>query len=145
LQEFFNIRHYPNVRKKGFFETYAQWKGSALNDRLQRDSIVASQNPEAITLFDLYLGHCKENNIQVIFVFSPLYFKVAEFTKDKNEVMDIYYSFSKKYDIPFLDYSTDSMSYDTIYFYNAMHLNKLGAELFSVKLARDIDSLGILK
>jgi hypothetical protein len=142
--EFFHIKHHPIVRKKGFIETETQWNGSALNDILQQDSIVASKDPEAITLFDLYLNHCKESNIQVIFVFSPLYFKATEFTKDKNEVMSVYYSFSEKYGIPFFDYSTDSICYDTTYFYNAMHLNKTGAELFSVKLAHDIDSLGIL-
>ena len=52
---------------------------------------------------------------------------------------------AKKYDIPILNYTYDSLSYDTLYFYNAMHLNKMGAEIFSTKLARDIDSRGILK
>ena len=35
--------------------------------------------------------------------------------------------------------------YDTTYFYNAMHLNKIGAEIFSDTLANDIKRLGIIK
>lgn len=30
------------------------------------------------------------------------------------------------------------------YFYNASHLNKNGSELFSIMLANDLDSLGIV-
>ena len=57
----------------------------------------------------------------------------------------MYDSIARKYDIPILDYNYDPISYDTAYFYNAMHSNKKGAELFSVKLTHDIDSLGILR
>ena len=145
LMEFFHIKHYPDVRKKGFFVTDEKWDDSALNEILQRDSLDAHRQPEAIELFDSYLNHCKSNNIKVIFVFAPIYFKAIEFTKNKSEVMDIYYYFSEKYNIPILDYSTDLINNDTSYFFNANHLNKTGVELFSVKLAYDIDSLGILK
>jgi hypothetical protein len=47
--------------------------------------------------------------------------------------------FSKKYDVPLLDHSNDAMSYKTIYFYNSEHLNKTGAQLFSKKLAGDLE------
>jgi len=145
LLEFFHIKHYPNLRKKGFFETDLKWNGSSLNTVLQGDSINALKEIKAIELFDSYLNHCKNNDIMVILVFSPQYFKMTDFTKDKKDVIDIYRSFSEKYGIPFLDYSTDSMCYDTTYFFNAMHLNKTGEELFSTKLAHDIDSLKIIK
>ncbi len=66
--------------------------------------------------------------------------------KKWDEGMQIYHSFSKKYDIPFLDYSDDtSLTYDTAYFYNAMHLNKKGAELFTLKLANDIKEQNLYK
>ena len=46
---------------------------------------------------------------------------------------------------PILNYTYDPISYDTNFFYNATHLNKTGAELFTRKLAHDIDSLQLLK
>lgn len=44
-------------------------------------------------------------------------------------------------DIPYLDYTYDTLSYDTAYFYNTMPLNRTGANLFSQKVARDMDSV----
>lgn len=114
------------------------WNGTALNKVLSGDSIVARKEPKIVELFDSFLNHCKENDIQVILVFSPLYYKAMEFTKNKGEEMQLYHSFAEKYDIPLLDYSNDPLCYDTTYFCNANHLNKKGAELFSLKLANDI-------
>jgi len=138
-------KHYPNRRYKGYQGQERKWNGIELEKILSGDSLVSEIDPNIVQQFDSFLNHCKKNNMQVVMVFSPEYIKATKFTKNKNEVMNIYRSFSKKYDFPFLDYSTDSLCYDTTYFYNAMHLNKIGAELFSSKLAHDIDSLGILK
>lgn len=41
----------------------------------------------------------------------------------------------------FFDFSNDSISYDENYFYDTFHLNKNGAELFSQKLANQINKL----
>jgi hypothetical protein len=57
----------------------------------------------------------------------------------------MYDSIACEFHIPILDYSDIPMCYDTAYFYNATHLNKTGAELFTTKLAHDIDSIGFLK
>ena len=62
-----------------------------------------------------------------------------------DEIHQIYYNLSKQYDIPLLDYSDCYLSQDTAYFYNATHLNKLGAEIFSAQLAHDVYSLGIIQ
>jgi len=145
LVEFFDIKHIRNDKYKGYLGQNRKWNATDLEKVLSGDSLVSEINPEIVQEFDSLLNHCQENNIQVVMVFPPEYIKATEFTKNKQEVIDIYRSFSKKYDFPFLDYSTDSLCYDTTYFYNAMHLNKTGAEIFSTKLAHDIGSLGILK
>lgn len=145
LFEFFHLEHYPDLRKKGFICTETVWDGTALSKVLQKDSLTANKQPESIDLFDSYLNHCRQNNIQVILVFSPEYHKAMEFTRNKEEVIAIYHSLSKKYGYHFLDYTTDSLCYDTTYFFNALHLNRKGADIFTAKLAHDIDFLGILK
>jgi hypothetical protein len=141
---FFNIKDYSKDRYKGYCGQEKNWNASKLKEILSGDSLVSEINPEVVQLFDLFLNHCKENEIQVIMVFSPEYIEATNFTKNKDEVMNIYRSFSRKYNFPFLDYSRDSLCYDTTYFYNATHLNKKGAELFSLKLANDIKTLGII-
>ena len=41
---------------------------------------------------------------------------------------------SKEYQIPFYDFSNDSISYHKKYFYNASHLNNFGSQLFTKEL-----------
>lgn len=140
------IRHYSGNQQKGYSGMNKEWDGSEFERReLSGDSIVALCDPEIVQLFDSYFKHCKDNDIQVIMVFAPLYFKSRDFTKGKERVLDIYRSFSEEYNIPFLDYSYNPICYDTTWFYNTAHLNKKGAELFSLKLANDIESQGLYK
>lgn len=143
--EFFHLIHFPDVKVKGFYANDLPWDGSELSKILLGDSLVSQKQTEAIKLFDSFLSYCKENDIQVVMVFTPEYIKATEFVKDKSDVINIYNSFSKKYDIPFFNYSTDSLCYDTTYFYNAEHLNRKGAKLFSLRFANDIKNLGIIK
>jgi len=145
LSEFFKMYHIPPETEKGYKGENLKWNGDGFKKALLGDSIVANINLEIVQLFDKFLNHCINNNIKVVMVYSPEYYKVTEFTKNFGELMNIYHSFSEKYNIPLLDYSTDTLCYDATYFYNAMHLNKKGADIFSTKLAHDIDSLEILK
>jgi hypothetical protein len=145
LMEFFNIKHYQISRYKGYCGQERTWDRSKLEEILSQDSIIAEREPETVELFDTYLNYCKENDIQVILVFTPQYIKMTEFTKNWDDEMQVYHDFAEKYDIPFLDYTHDTICYDTTYFYNAMHLNKKGSELFSIKLTNDIKDQNLYK
>jgi hypothetical protein len=145
LMEFSGIKHFHDAGIKGYVGEEKDWDGSKLAEQLAGDSLVAEIDPEIVEWFDTHLKDCKQNNIEVVMVFSPEYYKATKYYKNCEEVKNIYRSFSSKYGFPFLDYSADPLCYDTTYFYNAMHLNKIGAKIFSTKLAHDIDSLGILK
>jgi hypothetical protein len=98
-----------------------------------------------LSLFDKYLAKAYSENIRVIFVYAPIYKGVIEKLQNVDGMYQMYDNFAQRYNIPILDYTFDSISYDTACFYNATHMNRKSAELFSVKLANDIDSLGILK
>lgn len=87
-----------------------------------------------VILFDKYLRECKFKNIKVIFVYTPEYIDGQKFVKNRNEIINLYKKFSKKYNIPFYDYSNDTISFQKKYFYNAQHLNKTGSQLFTEKL-----------
>lgn len=83
--------------------------------------------------------------IPVLFSYAPYYHKTKEVIEDELEVVDIYTKLAKKYNIPILDYSIDPViSFDTAYFYNATHLNREGAKIFSTKLATDIKKLNVI-
>ena len=57
----------------------------------------------------------------------------------------MYDTIAVRFNIPILDYNDIPLCYDTTYFYNGTHLNRIGAESFTIQLAHDIDSIGFLK
>lgn len=146
-------RYYMN----NFYEDYNKfdfpvYKGYGGEDKEWDGTELAKQQPyketiDSVTynMFIEYIEQTKEENIQLVLVFAPIYTKVTELILNHEEIHQLYRSLSAEYEIPFLDYSEWYLSSDTTYFYNAMHLNREGAELFSTQLAHDLDSLGIVK
>ena len=123
---------------KGFGPSDRPWDGSYLE---QHDEFHYGEDLIAIRLFDNYLAKAYAENIRVIFVYAPIYIEVTNRMVDLEGMYQMYDSIAGKYNIPVLDYTFDPMSYDTTFFFEPVNLNRTGAELFSVKLAHDIDSL----
>jgi len=128
--------------KKGYYGVDKPWNGTFFHDVTEFDY---GQDERTLKLFDQYLAKAYSENIQVIFVYAPMYIGATNKLKNAEEMFCMFDSYAQKYNIPILNYNYDPVSYDTLSFYNATHLNRKNAELFSLKLARDIDSLGIFK
>lgn len=124
---------------KGFIATDKVWDGAAFR---QIDTLGINVNPEAIEIFDRYLAQCQSEDIQVVMVYAPFYIGA---TRKMGSAVDtmfaLYQSFADRYGCQILNYTYDSISYDTLNFYNTSHLNRRGAELFSTKLAHDLKEL----
>lgn len=123
---------------KGYCCHDASWDGGVF-DKI--DSLGYCASPEALRMFDQYLSRCKEDGVKVVLVFAPIYIGVSEKTADVESAFAMYQTFADKYGLTVLNYTFDSISYDTNYFYNASHLNKNGAEAFSRILAHDLSRL----
>ena len=126
---------------KGYLANNLEWDGSNLRKIVEIDY---SRDTFSLINFDNYLNQAKKDGVQILFVYAPTYIGVTEKIKNIEGMYQMYADIAQKYNIPILDYTYDLISYDTVFFYNGTHLNKTGAELFSTKLAHDIDSLGIL-
>ena len=137
-----NQLYYGDTLIKGFYGRNRTWDGTEYN---KIESIDCSHDPAALKMFDEFLNDVTEKGTKVVFVFAPIYIGATRKIVDIEGMYEMYDTLAKKYDVPIIDYNYDSMCYDTSYFYNATHLNRTGANLFSIKLAHDIDSLGILK
>lgn len=108
----------------------------------QIDTIRFSRNPEAVDLFNHYLHSCKQEGIEVVMVYAPFYIGATQkMGSDADSMFAFYQRIADRYGYPVLNYTYDSISYDTLNFYNASHLNRQGAELFSKKLAHDLNIL----
>jgi hypothetical protein len=125
-------------RIRGYQGQDEQWNDDFNKAKKARKNYQKALDSATIVLFEKFLLECKSKNIKLLFVYSPEYIDGQKFVKNRGKIISIYQEFSQKYNIPFYNYSYDTISYQKKYFYNASHLNRTGAELFTKKL---IDSL----
>ena len=76
---------------------------------------------------------------------APVYHEVRTKMINEHQMYKMYDTIAVRFNIPILDYNDIPLCYDTTYFYNGTHLNRIGAESFTIQLAHDIDSIGFLK
>ncbi len=129
----------PGNIYKGYIAVDASWDGSALR---QIDTLGFACNPVAVDIFDRYLAQCQEEGIRVVMVYAPFYIGATQkMGSDVDSMFALYQSFADRYGCDILNYTYDSLCYDTLNFYNASHMNRRGAEQFSTKLAHDLKRL----
>ena len=131
---------YPVIR--GYFGEDIAWNGNKLEET---ESYYAEIDTNTFNLFTKYIEDVQNEGINLIFVLAPMYKDVFSKVLNIEEIHSIFYELAQEHNLPILDYSNCWLSQDTSYFYNATHLNKTGAELFTKKLCYDLDSLGIFK
>lgn len=132
------------MRIKGFQDKNKIWNDDLMKAQQEIGSFEVKPDTSIIHLFEKYLNECKQKNIKVILVYTPEFIEGQKFVRNRSDIIDLYYQFSRKYDIPFFDYSDDSISFQKKYFYNSGHLNKTGADLFTTKLIADLKKTGRL-
>ena len=142
LESFFNNNQYGDELVAGYHAFDKDWDGTNL---VNLDSIECACDTNMINMFDGFLEREVNKGVKIIFVYAPIYFEARQKLVNEKKMFEMYDSIARKFDITILDYNDMPMCYDTTYFYNATHLNRIGAELFTTKLAYDIDSLGLLK
>ncbi len=126
---------------KGYKAKDCNWIALELNSV---DSVKYSCEPKAVALLESFIQECKKDTIFVILIHSPMYYEGFEKIQNNDKMLNLFQNIANRNNVPFLDYTKDPICYDTMNFYNAMHLNAHGADLFSTKLAHDLDSLGLI-
>lgn len=101
-------------------------------------------NAEIMQSFCGFLDECEEQDVKLILVCSPIF---GDPTKRYYDLYRFwgnikYYMAGKK--VPILSYQ-DLYCRDTSYFADPIHLNEYGGACFSIRLAHDLDSLGLLE
>ena len=135
----------PICRIKGYQGRNESWNTDFDKAKLTRKNYEAKPDPETIILFERFITECITGNIKLVFVNAPEYIDGQEFIKNRAEVLAIYTKLSKQYHIPFYDYSNDAISFQKKYFYNTVHMNKMGAELFTAKLIDTLKQSSLIK
>ena len=132
-------------RVRGYQRKDELWNSDFDRAKLKMKKYEIQLDSKTLVLFETFLKECKANNIKLVFVYTPEYIEGQKFVKNRGQIMGLYKKFSRDYQIPFYDYSNDSISYQKKYFYNATHLNKYGSELFTKKITDTLKESAILK
>jgi len=125
-------------RTKGFKGKKQIWDGKFEKAKKQLGSYKANIDKYSFNLFEQFIQECKTKNIKLILVYTPEYIEGQKFIANRAEVISIYDSLARKYNINFIDYSNDEICTQKQNFYNATHLNYKGADIFTSKLVNDI-------
>ena len=137
-----NLVHKDDILYKGYNSENTPWDGSALRNMTPFEQEV---DTNTLSMFIDYIESTRRDSVNLILVIAPLYTDIHSVVLNMDEIHRIYYDLADQFDIPILDYSDCFLSQDTTCFYNATHLNKKGSELFTLRLAHDLDSLGIIR
>lgn len=145
MSEFFHIRHdHKGNPYKGYLKSCNEWNGEALNDVIKNDGLKREPSYQVVSLLDSLLRNAIDVGSKVVFVQAPFYCRLRD-NLDDYATRAVYDSLAMVYDIPFLDYQDMNICNDSAYFQDGCHLNYRGTEIFTFELARDIDSLNLLK
>jgi len=138
LKTILKEKEIPSYRSLGYKGVAKEWTNEFELARTKMKNYTVEINAASVDLLNTFLSDCKKNNVDVILVYTPEYIDGQKFIKNRQEVIDIYKTYAKKYESLFLDYSKNKINYNKQYFYNATHLNKRGSNLFSKILAHDL-------
>lgn len=135
-----NLHDWDAGLYKGYCGQNKAWDGSMFS---QMDTVQVSSDSSMLRLFDDFLTEQAHLGTRVILVYSPIYHGVIDKCPDIDKMYAMYNSLAIKHHLSILNYIEMPLCYDTAYFYNATHLNRQGAEIFTTHLAQDLDSMGI--
>ncbi len=78
-----------------------------------------------------FIKTCKENNISLLLVWTPEYYKYLDNLKERAELEKCFEGIAKDNSIPFVNFVHSEICNDSLNFENAMHLNANGSEKFT--------------
>jgi len=125
-------------RNNGFLGMDREWNTDFETAKTNQKSYEVKLNQLSLELFETFIKECKNKGIDLVLVYTPEYTEGQDFVSNRVQVIDIYKNFSKQYNLTFYDYSKDEICLDKNLFYNASHLNKFGADIFTKKFANDL-------
>lgn len=123
---------------KGYHGQEIPWNGTRLK---QIEAYDVFFDERTINSFEEFIKKTKEESIDIVMVFSPIYYEAKALLNNITQFDAFLSTIEQTYGIALLRYDNDPICMDTAYFYNALHLNKLGSEIFSRQLATDIQEM----
>ena len=126
------------MRIKGFGTHHGDWNSDYEKARSKKGGVYKDINNENVRRFDSFLMEARSKDISVILMYTPEHVLGQELIANREEIVKIFDSLSTKNKIPFFDYSKDAMNSNKAYFYNSLHLNAKGVNVFNTLFIEDL-------
>ena len=143
LLEFLHLKHFVDrPTYKGFSPEKGPWNGT---EAAKIETIKGSFDERSVKLFEDFLADCKQNNIYVLLVNSPVYAPTTAKVENMEELNSYFSETARKYGFTYLNYTKDyDLCNDTSNFCVSVHLNPEGTDKFTIDFANKLDSLQLL-
>lgn len=138
MATFMNPSSDKGSRIRGYQAMDKEWTNALSKAKGKKELYTATIDVSIQTLFEQFLTECQEKEIRVILTYAPLYIDGQEYIENHEEIIAYYEKIASDFKIPFLSYLDKDLCSDKEYFYNSMHLNKKGSQLFTKMLIEDI-------
>lgn len=126
-------------RMNGYCGMMRKWNWAEYEKRIEFVKEQKGQiDEEYCKRLEEFCNMCKANGIRLIMVYSPIYKDSQQYIDKMIETRQKYKEIADAHGVPYLDYSDHPICGDTKYFYNALHLNSDGADLFTSILVEDM-------
>jgi hypothetical protein len=125
-------------RYNGFISSDSSWDDTQLKKILQSGPRTVIIDSSAIKSFCSSLKYLQEKNVQVMLYYAPEQQASFPLYKNRAEVLALYQQIAQQLQIPFINYAKGDIVLHKEYFYNAYHLNRTGADMFSHMILTDI-------
>jgi hypothetical protein len=127
---------------------YIPLDGDFFGKRYTKYQEYISKGPETISidndkiknLYDI-IYICRENNIKIVLVFSPIYSGFLNNIENSDFIFNTFKKAGSDSNVLFMDYSQNSIGNQQKYFFDLDHLNREGAEEFSKLLTKDLKNI----
>lgn len=126
------------IRYNGFKGYDKEWNVDLKKLKESKPDFRVKLDSNSIILFKQFVNEMKKEGINLILVYTPEYIEGQEIVKNRDEIISVFDEISKNYKVPFFNYSNSDISYDKSLFYNVMHLNKEGADIFTTQFINDL-------
>jgi hypothetical protein len=125
---------------KGYIGSTDRWDNGFEAFKTEHPDVFQQDFEPGFADFLKIVSEIERTDAMLFLVWSPEYYKLQEFEGPLLSEMKMKYSnlAKSKKNVFFLDYTKDSLNYNTDYFYNFNHLNKKGATILSTKVADTI-------
>jgi hypothetical protein len=148
LLEFFHIKHTKYENYNGFVlhANRGEWDTNKFNEIIASNkAIYEAPDTAAFALMKATFQQHISRGTKILMIYSPLHSKMKDYLPQNDSIVAMYRSLVDNKNIFFIDYTNNPYNSDTTCFINVNHVNTKGTAIFSKQLARDIDSLGLLK